>query len=406
MNGMILRLYPASDGWCCVLACVVSIAAAGVLYVALFHDRSRGRLRCPACWYELNADADRCPECGALVRSFKNLRRTRRRWSLAMLGGCLLVYAASAVWIPDARVYGWAHRLPTPVLVRLYPWADLPAGRRRIDSIHRPVLTELLLRGYAGIDDAAAKVLVSRALAELDTSTDTLRRRDAMLLLFHAGRAHLSADAARHIAESEPDPEWQTFAWALAVRVAPSDPAIQRAVIERLRARPDNSNVSIIKALPEGGEGLDAFIPVYVELMEIGVEAAPAEAMWKLMLIGPAAHAALQAIERISADRPSRMLAGAAACIRGEMRTDADVFVSWLSNDDPQARYEGANILCVHEVAARGAHLTDQIIDALLNPRPDDHPGMEDRLREAVRLHGVRRSGRSRISSRLLANPE
>jgi hypothetical protein len=307
-----------------------------------------------------------------------------------MIGGCILVYAASAACIPDVRENGWAHRLPTPVLVRLYPWADLPAGHRRIDPISRPVLNEILRRAYVGIDDAAAKVLVSRALTELDTSTDTLRRRDALLLLFHAGRSHLDADTARRIAESESDPERRTFVWAVAVRAAPGDPAIQQAIIEQLRARPDNSNVPIIKALPERGVGLDAFIPVYVELMEIGVEAAPAEAMWKLMLIGPAAQSALPSIDRISADRPSRMLAGAAACIRGEMRTDADVFASWLSNDDPQARYEGAHMLSVHEVAARGAHLTDQIIDALLNPRPDDHPGMEDRLREAVRLHGVR----------------
>jgi len=49
---------------------------------ALIGDRSRGRLRCPQCWYDMaGLDTGRCPECGKDIKSPKTLCKSRRvKW--------------------------------------------------------------------------------------------------------------------------------------------------------------------------------------------------------------------------------------------------------------------------------------------------------------------------------------
>lgn len=71
------------------------------LYFGLFHDRSRGRLRCPHCWYNMTSLATaRCPECGQASRPHE-LHATRRRWGAFATGIALLMLAAGLV-IPVA----------------------------------------------------------------------------------------------------------------------------------------------------------------------------------------------------------------------------------------------------------------------------------------------------------------
>jgi hypothetical protein len=80
---------------------VVSVVAAVVLIVAgawgvaraLVLDRSRGRLRCPGCWYEIGPGSLlRCPECGREAASEGALLRTRRRWGWGAIA-CAAVVA-------------------------------------------------------------------------------------------------------------------------------------------------------------------------------------------------------------------------------------------------------------------------------------------------------------------------
>ncbi len=53
---------------------LASLAAIWLLS-ALFRDRSRGRLRCPRCWYDMAGAGLTCPECGKQARSERALRR-------------------------------------------------------------------------------------------------------------------------------------------------------------------------------------------------------------------------------------------------------------------------------------------------------------------------------------------
>ncbi len=116
------------------LAVGFPIGLAGVLLLlwALFSDRSRGRARCPKCWYDVGGipatyDAGvTCPECGRAGLRERDLARTRRRWRWATVG---LVVAATGLGvskIPGARANGWPGLVPTWALVYVTPMRDGP----------------------------------------------------------------------------------------------------------------------------------------------------------------------------------------------------------------------------------------------------------------------------------------
>ncbi len=85
-----------------LVAGIVALAGVWLLWAGLWRDRSRGRLRCPKCWYRLDGTADlntedtstfkavACPECGRKCKRPRQLLKTRRRWFIATLGVLLL----------------------------------------------------------------------------------------------------------------------------------------------------------------------------------------------------------------------------------------------------------------------------------------------------------------------------
>jgi hypothetical protein len=106
------------------------LAGLGALVTAwaLFRDRSRGRKRCPKCWYDMAGVAAfpaACSECGRVVRHERALRGTRRRWVVAAVG----VVMASSAWFvghaPEIRQRGWIAAVPTEALVRIAPTPSL-----------------------------------------------------------------------------------------------------------------------------------------------------------------------------------------------------------------------------------------------------------------------------------------
>src|SRR5688572_9581634 len=84
----------------------VAVCAGGgvVVLVALLRDRSRGRRRCPRCWYEMTGVPGLvCPECGKAARREKALFRTRRRWRMAGVSALVAGLGLAAALTPRAR---------------------------------------------------------------------------------------------------------------------------------------------------------------------------------------------------------------------------------------------------------------------------------------------------------------
>lgn len=113
-QGPLHWLYPA-------ITLTLSAIALLLIAWALFSDRSRGRKRCPKCWYDAASGSMVCPECGRTARSEAALLRTRRRWGWVAAGLVLLVAAQSVRMTPRAIARGARGLIPTFVLARWWP---------------------------------------------------------------------------------------------------------------------------------------------------------------------------------------------------------------------------------------------------------------------------------------------
>jgi hypothetical protein len=86
------------SAWMYYPAAVLAALGLILFYFALFHNRAKGRPRCPKCWYDMTGNTAlpaRCPECGHLTQAPTGLLKTRRRWRWAPLA--LLLIAPLAV---------------------------------------------------------------------------------------------------------------------------------------------------------------------------------------------------------------------------------------------------------------------------------------------------------------------
>ncbi len=149
---------------------LLALAGAVVAWRALFADRSRGRLRCPKCWYDMAGLVGEparlpatCPECGRVCASAQELFRTRRHWQRAAcssLAALLIVGGGWAALVP-ARGYLWP--VSTPLLMWMMPVSG-PNG-----LVAQEVLRRLGIRARhdgraqrtATVDDVAA--IITRA---------------------------------------------------------------------------------------------------------------------------------------------------------------------------------------------------------------------------------------------------
>jgi hypothetical protein len=110
------------------LAVMGLLLLAGVALVlwGLFGDRSRGRARCPRCWYDLRGRREGkegliCPECGHDARTERSLYRNRRRWPAICMGTALAL--PSAYMLSIAAGYYWEQRAIARIDARLEGYA-------------------------------------------------------------------------------------------------------------------------------------------------------------------------------------------------------------------------------------------------------------------------------------------
>ena len=205
----------------------LATAAAGLALTmwALLWDRSRGRRRCPRCWYVIAERAApvalpaTCPECGRVARRPCDLHRTRRRWILAAAG---VVAAIAAGWVaPVSATRGWWATMPAPAIAMVIdtlfaeeantaferacvwravstPWERRLACRGlaqwlrpMIDGepydewLHHPAISNFAYRNHIVSDPAAGRLV----------------RREALDAMFHESNSPLRELGARLVAQ-------------------------------------------------------------------------------------------------------------------------------------------------------------------------------------------------------------
>lgn len=138
----------------------LGVAAFALLLRALFADRSRGRRRCPKCWYLMDGVVTegglRCPECGHAAKSVRALHRTKRRWGWAALACLLGVVAYGVAVTPRVVEGGWRRAVPSTLLVSVWPmdveaWVGMHLRQQTVndallDELDRRVEEEELTR--------------------------------------------------------------------------------------------------------------------------------------------------------------------------------------------------------------------------------------------------------------------
>lgn len=108
-----------------VLAWSLLAVGLSLLVWSLLWDRSRGRRRCPKCWYGMDgvpaSEGARwtCPECGRAVAKERKLLRTRRRWGFATLAVVVLLGSYASHAAPGVRSRGWWAAAPDLVVIAL-----------------------------------------------------------------------------------------------------------------------------------------------------------------------------------------------------------------------------------------------------------------------------------------------
>lgn len=133
----------------------------GVLLLwALFWDCSRGRRRCPKCWYDMaGLPGLTCPECGRDARREKRLLKTRRRWQWIPAAFTLAASGYIASLTPTIRDHGWRRAIPSGILVWIAPmgdgaWKWTPCDFMHLPPFGRPtdpLLVELLARAHTRV---------------------------------------------------------------------------------------------------------------------------------------------------------------------------------------------------------------------------------------------------------------
>src|SRR5262245_26847672 len=102
-------LLQSATGW--IIAGMFAMAGGAIAIWALFGDRSRGRRRCPRCWYDMSGIAGslRCPECGHQASAMQETLRTRRRKIPATIGFVIAVCLPSVMLYEHAARSGWIY---------------------------------------------------------------------------------------------------------------------------------------------------------------------------------------------------------------------------------------------------------------------------------------------------------
>lgn len=176
------------SGWN-VLAWTLGVLGGVGVLVAWFQDQSRGRRRCPRCWYSMaSVPGLQCPECGRTATHEGLLWKTRRRKGLAALFAVLCASGFATHWAAKSAKAGWPTVAPAWFLAMNYgklddwgqAWDDEPLMRFRSDSPRHAPSIGLLNGAYRVLihpkSDPDDRVRASEFLMLVDFRSRTRRQ--------------------------------------------------------------------------------------------------------------------------------------------------------------------------------------------------------------------------------------
>lgn len=304
-----------------------ALSAAGLALAgwALLADRSRGRKRCPRCWYDLGhilAAPGVCSECGRRVRRLRALYRTRRRWRRATAGVLLLLIGAAGLAIPWVVGRGPEATLPGPLLTAMLPLLEdeesvglARLGRRATSGAWWPgerwlaarhageVLAAPALAPGSTIDREQVAGAILRAtgpgargaVGPLRRGLGTGQAEDIarQIALVGAPLAPLEADLLALVGPGGSASEQ----WALtaALSVAPRSPAVRGRIVGAIE--PVSAHRDLILALAQNSRGpADCLMPTLLDALRGSSQQERDIAVRAFIAIGPRSEDALRGL--------------------------------------------------------------------------------------------------------------
>jgi hypothetical protein len=231
--------------------------AAGSLSLWLLHrgllaDRSRGRPRCPKCWYSMEAATSLvCPECGHDARERGRLFKTRRRW-----GAVALAAAVTA-----ATLYGREIHHRHFAKNETWRWACVPSTALvvRVSPSDREALDVVMRRAWdkeQRLWSWQTWLLGKAAVRALPLATPIMRMPIAQALACAAQDVDAAAADLLPLIDHE-DPNLRNYvrnqlAWLRPERVAAFDDGQLRRVIDALLNEHQGLDTYLLEFLRRG----------------------------------------------------------------------------------------------------------------------------------------------------------
>ena len=118
----IFELEPSQVSWRLLPSAAFVLIGFAAIIVGARWDKSKGRRRCRACWYDYVglADVTACPECGNVPANVKDLFRTRRSKAVMRSSIAIFFIAFLAYAIPKVFNVRWQSLIPSTVLIATY----------------------------------------------------------------------------------------------------------------------------------------------------------------------------------------------------------------------------------------------------------------------------------------------
>ncbi|MCC6659388.1 MAG: hypothetical protein IT437_00745 [Phycisphaerales bacterium] len=174
-----------------------------VILVGVRRDPSRGRPRCPRCWYDMSGsagDTPRCPECGRAARSRRDLHRARPARAVVAAGAVVTLASYGVFCAERIRARPGLGLVPTVALVIAMPWLPESAltGDLRFQGYHGTLL-QRFQEARAG--SLTARVIHARARGIVkDANGDLALLAQGLPFLDPAADADLALEVVRALA--------------------------------------------------------------------------------------------------------------------------------------------------------------------------------------------------------------